>query len=66
MYFKFQIIFRFIVENWKYSLEMEYDILLSLLNPNQISNTSLECGLHLIGIITANGILPFNELSKKM
>lgn len=44
---------------------MEFDVLYSLLKPNQIIK-SLECGLHLIGIITANGILPFNELNTKM
>ncbi|CAH1737387.1 unnamed protein product [Aphis gossypii] len=54
-----------IVENWKCSLDMDYDELLSLLKPNQINNKSLECGLHLIGILSANGITPFNEFNKK-
>lgn len=56
---------RFIVENWKCSLEMDYDELLFLIKPNQINNKSLECGLHLIGILSANGIIPFNEFNKK-
>lgn len=45
---------------------MEYDVILSLLKPNKNNNKLLECGLHLIGIICANGLLPFNELNKKM
>ncbi|XP_029343352.1 DNA-dependent protein kinase catalytic subunit isoform X2 [Acyrthosiphon pisum] len=56
---------KFIVENWKCSLEMDYDELLSLIKPNQINDKSLECGLHLIGILSANGIIPFNEFNKK-
>ncbi|XP_060849991.1 DNA-dependent protein kinase catalytic subunit-like isoform X3 [Rhopalosiphum padi] len=56
---------KFIVESWKCSLEMDYDELLSLIKPNQINNKLLECGLHLIGILSANGITPFNELNKK-
>jgi hypothetical protein len=44
---------------------MDYDELLSLIKPNQINNKLLECGLHLIGILSANGITPFNELNKK-
>lgn len=44
---------------------MDYDVLLSLLKQNEI-NKSLECGLQLIGIISANGILPFYEPNNKM
>jgi len=44
---------------------MDYDELLCLIKPNQINKKSLECGLHLIGILSANGILPFNEFNKK-
>lgn len=63
--FSYVFIYRCIVETWKCSLEMEFDILLSLLKTNQM-NKSLECGLQLIGILTANGILPFNKLNTKM
>jgi len=44
---------------------MNYDELLSLIKPYQINDKSLECGLHLIGILSANGIIPFNEFNKK-
>lgn len=60
------IICRIIIENWKCVLEIEYDMFLSLLKPEKINNKFLECGLHLIAIVSANGILPFNELNKKM
>lgn len=53
------------MENWKCSLEVEYDIFVSLLKPNSLNDKSLESGLHLIGIVTANNILPFDEHNKK-
>lgn len=59
-------LYRLVVENWKYSLEIEYDVILTLLKPHQENNKLLKCGLHLIGIICANGILPFNEVNKEM
>lgn len=60
------IICRIIIENWKCVLEIEYDVCLSLVKPEQTNSKLLECGLHLIAIISANSILPFNELNKKM
>jgi len=44
---------------------MDYDELLSLIKLNQINTKSFECGLHLVGILSANGIIPFNEFNKK-
>ncbi|XP_050441863.1 DNA-dependent protein kinase catalytic subunit-like isoform X2 [Adelges cooleyi] len=57
---------KLLVENWKQSLEMEYDVLLHLIKPDTTNNIWSECGLHLVGIITANGILPFSIHNNKI